>query len=235
MMATEKSCAGKSRIGRAEHGMGSCSSDPCIQCRGCLPPRMTKRLAATSPQQSLQGRVDAVECPDSQGNKPMVDGTSNRSRLARSLGWDGKLVVLSVATILSSAVIYAAWAAYSAWVAGLDLSLLEALNRFLSGLVYMLGFAVVAVPLIGPCMLIGWTVGWVAGGAIRLPALARASIAAALLGGSAVLPVAYFFGRVGYAAENEWRILVLPLLWIVPISAVLASQIVFRRRLRKPA
>ena len=165
----------------------------------------------------------------------MIDGTSKGIRLARSLGWDGKLVVLSVATILSSAVIYSAWAVYSAWMAGPNLSLIEALNRFLNGSVSMLGFAVLAVPLIGPCMLIGWSMGWVAGGAIRLPALARASIAAALLGGSAVLPVAYFFGRVGYAAENEWRILVLPLLWIVPSSAVLASQIVFRRRLRKPA
>ena len=192
-------------------------------------------MTAWSPKRTLQVRVDAVKCPDSQGNKPMIDGTSKRSRLARSLGWDGKLVAVSVSTILSSAVIYSAWAAYSAWVAGLDLSLLEALNRFLNVAVSMLGFAVVAVPLIGPCMLIGWTVAWVAGGAIRLPALARASIAAALLGGSTVLPVAYFFGRIGYAAENEWRILVLPLLWIVPSSAVLASQIVFRRRLQKPA
>jgi hypothetical protein len=159
----------------------------------------------------------------------MIDGTSKRIRLARSLGWDGKLVALSVSTILSSA------AVYSAWMAGLDLPLVDALNRFLNGLISMLGFAVLALPLIVPCMLIGWSVGWIAGGAIRLPALARASIAAALLGGSAVLPIAYFFGRVGYAAENEWRILVLPLLWIVPSSAVLASQIVFRRRLRNPA
>lgn len=159
----------------------------------------------------------------------MIDRTSKRIRLARSLGWDGKLVALSVSTILSSA------AAYSAWMAKLDSSLVEALNRFLQGFVSMLGFALLAIPLIGPCMLIGWSVGWVAGGALRLPALARASIAATLLGGSAVLPIAYFFGRVGYAAENEWRILVLPLLWIVPSSAVLAAQIVFRRRLRKSA
>jgi hypothetical protein len=165
----------------------------------------------------------------------MIDGTSKRIELARSLGWDGKLLALSVSTILTSAAIYSAWAVYSAWVAGPDLSVSEALNRFLSGSVSMLGFAVLAVPLIGPCMLIGWSLGWVAGGAIRLPALARASVAAALLGGGAVLPVAYFFGRAGYAAENEWRIFVLPLLWIVPSSAVLASQIVFRRRSRKPA
>jgi hypothetical protein len=120
-------------------------------------------------------------------------------------------------------------------MAGLDVSLVAVLDRFLAGFASMLGFALLAIPLIGPCMLIGWSAGWVAGGAIRLPALARASLAAALLGGGAVLPITYFFGRVGYAAENEWRILVLPLLVIVPSSAVLAAQIVFRRRLRKSA
>ena len=165
----------------------------------------------------------------------MIDGTSRTVRLARSLGLDGKAVALSVSTITSSAALYSAWSVYSAWMAGLDLPLVEAMDRFIAGFVSMLGFAVFALPLIAPCMLIGWSVGWVAGGAIRLPTLARASIAAAILGGSSVLPITYFFGRAGYAAENEWRNLVLPLLCIVPSSAVLASQIVFRRRLRKPA
>ncbi len=181
-------------------------------------------MSVVSPKLPLPVLFDDVKFPNSPGEKPMSDGTSKEIRLAKSLGWDGKLVALSVSTVLSSVAIYSAWAIRT------DLSLVETLNRFLSGFVAMLGFAVLAFPLIVPCMLIGWSAGWVAGGAIRLPVLARATIAAAVLGGSAVLPITYFFGRSGYAAENEWRVLVLPLLWIVPSSAILAAQIIFRRR-----
>ena len=154
----------------------------------------------------------------------MSDGTRNATGLVQSLGLDGKLVVLCLSTVLASTVVY------SAWMAGTDRPLAEALNRFPVGFAAMLGFAVLLSPIIAPCMFIGWSVGWVLGGVARLPLLARTLIAAGVLGGSAVLPFIFFFGRHGYAAENEWRLLVRPLLWIVPTAAILIALMIYRRR-----
>lgn len=154
----------------------------------------------------------------------MSDGPRRKISLAQSLGLDRKLVALCLCTVLVAAVVY------SAWMTGADRPLAEALNRFLGGSAAMLGFALLFSPLIAPCMLIGWSVGWVVGGVVRLPLLARASTAAGFLGGSAVLPLIYLFARSGYAAENEWRLLVRPLLWIVPTSAILLAPIIYRRR-----
>ncbi|WP_156317712.1 hypothetical protein [Cypionkella psychrotolerans] len=154
----------------------------------------------------------------------MSDGSRQMSSLARSFGLDGKLVALCLCTVLAAAVVY------SAWMSGADRPFAEALSRFPAGLAAMLGFAVLFSPLIVPCMLIGWVVGWIAGGVVRLPLPARTAIAAGVLGAAAVLPVMFFFGRSGYAAENEWRILVRPLLWIAPTSAILVALSIYRKR-----
>ena len=154
----------------------------------------------------------------------MSDGSRQKVSLARSLGLDSKFVALCLCTVLAAAVVY------SAWVSGNGRPLADALSRFPTGLVAMLGFAVMFSPLIAPCMVVGWSVGWVVGGVVCLPLLARSAIAAGVLGAAAVLPVMFFFGRNGYAAENEWRILVRPLLWIVPTSAILVALIIYRKR-----
>lgn len=154
----------------------------------------------------------------------MSDGARKTTSLGQSLGFDGKLVVLCLSTLLASTFVY------SAWMAGTDRPLAEALNRFPAGFAAMLGFAVLLSPIIAPCMYIGWSVGWVLGGVIRLPLRARTLIAAGILGGGAVLPFIFFFGGDGYAAENEWKLLVRPLLWIAPTSAILIAVMIYRRR-----
>lgn len=150
----------------------------------------------------------------------MVDGTSEKISIAQSLGLDGKLVALCLCTVLAAAVVY------SAWLLGADRTLVETLNRFSDALGAMLGFAILGSPVIIPCMVVGWSLGWIIGGLVRLPFRARTLIAAGVLGGSAVLPFLFFFGSSGYAAE----ILVRPLLCIVPISAILIAAVIYRKR-----
>ena len=154
----------------------------------------------------------------------MGDGSRQIVSLARSLGLNCKLFALCLCTVLAAAVVY------SAWMSGADRPLDEVLSRFPAILAAMLAFAVLFSPLIVPCMLVGWVVGWIVGGVVRLPLPARTAIAAGVLGGAAVLPVMFFYGYGGYAAENEWRILVRPLLWIVPTSAILVALIIYRKR-----
>ncbi len=154
----------------------------------------------------------------------MSDEIDLRMRLKQSLGIDRKFFFLCFWTAFTTAV------AYAVWTLGTNQSLAEALRRFPLTLFVALEIVILFSPLVVPCMLIGWSVAWVLGRLFRLPLRARILIAAGILGASAVLPFFYFFGRIGYAAENEWRLAIRPLLLLTPTAAILVSQIVYRRR-----
>lgn len=141
----------------------------------------------------------------------------------RFLGLDVKFAASCIGTVFATAF------GYSAWMLGNNRALADALASLPTAAIVTFGIATISLPLVAPCMLIGWTLGWVVGGLVRLPPPLRNLIAAGFLGGSAVLPFLLIFGRGGYAAENEWRFVVRPLLWIAPAASTLLSVVIYRK------
>ena len=144
--------------------------------------------------------------------------------LAQVCGLDARFFVLGLYTVIATSVVYAAW------LVGVDRPLDDALLRFLTGTFWMLGAAVMASPLFVPCMVTGWSLGWVFGDLSRLPVLVRATVAAFGMGSFAVLPILLTFGRTtGWSAQNDWNNVVYPMLLIIPTSAILIAPWIYRK------
>lgn len=158
----------------------------------------------------------------------MSDGIRHRTGIAESLALNGKFFALCFWTVITSVGVYS----FSHTMPTSDETFIQAILLYLAGLYSMLLWGAMLSPYIIPTMLIGWSASWVLGGLLRLPSLARVLISAGIMGGSAVLPLIIVFG--GGDSEGPWEILLLPLLLIVPPSAIFVALIVYRERQETP-